>query len=109
MGAGREVRCFDETEAMGWHCFEHCATLREVARNEPLLCCVRSTGSATSFNTSTTSGGGTHSGGMQLLLLTDARLVCIAIDQMPIELRWQVRETARAVSLASITSRHWPS
>ena len=71
IGVAREVRAYNEAEAVGWHYLQFCAELTAQARGEPLMCCVPMA-DATS-----------------LLLLTDMRLACIAVAQ-PLELFWQI-------------------
>ena len=104
MGMGRAVRAYDETEALGWHCFEHCSELRQLARSEPLLCSVRgeslsrreldvgSEGEARSGveEESGERSSATSAGALLLLLLTDAHLVCVAVHELPLGLRWQL-------------------
>ena len=103
MGMGRAVRAYDETEALGWHCFEHCSELRQLARSEPLLCSVRGESLqgaslmwarkeklAVAWRKSGERSSATSAGALLLLLLTDAHLVCVAVHELPLGLRWQL-------------------
>ena len=83
IGPGREVCEYDEIEAVGWHFLHCCPELREQARGEPLLCCVRAAASDNAFVE------------QSIFILTDMRLACVALAH-PLKLLWQM--TLRDVS-----------
>lgn len=71
VGPTRELRVYNETEAVGWHYLHQCADLREQASGEPLLCCVQAAKEDV------------------LYLCTDVRLAAVAVSHA-LQLLWQV-------------------
>ena len=72
IGVAREVRTYNEVDALCWHYLHHCLELVSQASGEPLIRCVRMAAKG------------------EVLLLTDMRLACLAITQ-PLKVygRWR--------------------